>query len=70
MRANLRTIAEALKANSTVMRVDLDNNEIGAEGAVAIAEALKAIKEDGTYDTVLKNWGNESGAIDDFAVNP
>ena len=40
------------------------------ELADAIAEALKAIKEDGTYDTVLKNWGNESGAIDDFAVNP
>ena len=40
------------------------------ELADAIAEALTAIKEDGTYDTVLKNWGNESGAIDDFAVNP
>lgn len=40
------------------------------EFADAIAEALKAIKEDGTYETVLKNWGNESGAIDEFAVNP
>ena len=40
------------------------------EFADAIAEALKAIKEDGTYDTVLKNWGQESGGIDDFAVNP
>ncbi|MEX1909302.1 ABC transporter substrate-binding protein [Janibacter sp. Y6] len=41
-----------------------------AEFADAIAEALKAIQEDGAYETVLKNWGNESGAIDDFAVNP
>ena len=40
------------------------------EFADAIAEALKAIKEDGTYDTVLKNWGQESGGVDDFAVNP
>ncbi len=40
------------------------------EFADAIAEALKAIKADGTYDEILKNWGNESGAIDDFAVNP
>ncbi|GAA1251216.1 ABC transporter substrate-binding protein [Janibacter melonis] len=40
------------------------------ELADAIAEALKSIQEDGTYETILKNWGNESGAIDDFAVNP
>lgn len=40
------------------------------EFADALAEALKAVKEDGTYDQILKNWGNESGAIDDFAVNP
>lgn len=40
------------------------------EFADAIAEALKAIQEDGTYDTILKNWGNESGAVDEFAVNP
>lgn len=40
------------------------------ELADAIAEALTAIQEDGTYETVLKNWGQESGAIDDFAVNP
>ncbi len=38
--------------------------------AQAIADALKAIKTSGAYDTALKNWGNESGAISDFAVNP
>jgi polar amino acid transport system substrate-binding protein len=38
--------------------------------ANAIAVALKEIKEEGTYDSVLKTWGNESGGIGDFAVNP
>jgi polar amino acid transport system substrate-binding protein len=38
--------------------------------ATAIATALKEIKEEGTYDSVLKTWGNESGGIGDFAVNP
>lgn len=38
--------------------------------AQAIADALKAIKASGAYDTALKNWGNESGAISEFAVNP
>jgi polar amino acid transport system substrate-binding protein len=40
------------------------------EFADAIAEALKSLKQDGTYDSVLKNWGVEGGAIDSFAVNP
>jgi polar amino acid transport system substrate-binding protein len=38
--------------------------------AQAIADALKAIKAEGTYDAILKEWGNESGGIADFAVNP
>ncbi len=38
--------------------------------AQAIADALKAIKADGSYDEALKKWGNESGGITDFAVNP
>lgn len=41
-----------------------------AEFAAAVAIALKEIKEEGTYDEVLKKWGNESGGIGDFAVNP
>ncbi|WP_426561830.1 ABC transporter substrate-binding protein [Angustibacter sp. McL0619] len=36
----------------------------------AIADALKALKADGTYDKVLSKWGVQSGGISDFAVNP
>ena len=36
----------------------------------AIAEALKALKADGTYDQILAKWKTEAGAISDFAVNP
>ena len=38
--------------------------------AGAIADALKAIATDGTYKAALTKWGNESGAITSFAVNP
>lgn len=38
--------------------------------ANAIVDALKAAKADGSYDAALKNWGVESGAISDFALNP
>ena len=38
--------------------------------ADAIAGALKAIAADGTYKTALAKWGNESGGITTFAVNP
>ncbi len=36
----------------------------------AIVAALKSLKSDGGYEKALKGWGVESGAIDDFAVNP
>ena len=36
----------------------------------AIAAAFESMKEDGTYEEILTTWGNESGAIDEFAVNP
>lgn len=36
----------------------------------AIAAAFESMKEDGTYEEILAKWGNESGAIDEFAVNP
>lgn len=36
----------------------------------AIVAALESMKEDGTYEEILTSWGNEAGAIDDFAVNP
>jgi polar amino acid transport system substrate-binding protein len=38
--------------------------------AAAIVEALKALKADGTYDSVLAKWGVQDGGITDFAVNP
>ena len=38
--------------------------------ADAIVQALKALKNDGTYDSVLTKWGVQQGAISDFAVNP
>jgi polar amino acid transport system substrate-binding protein len=40
------------------------------EFAQAIADALKATDTSGDYRKALANWGNEAGAISDFAVNP
>jgi polar amino acid transport system substrate-binding protein len=40
------------------------------EFAQAIADALKSLDASGAYKKVLGNWGNEAGAISDFAVNP
>ena len=40
------------------------------EFAQAIADALKALNTSGDYKKVLSTWGNEAGAISDFAVNP
>ena len=38
--------------------------------AEALASALQAIEEDGTYTAALQKWGVEQGAVTDFAVNP
>jgi polar amino acid transport system substrate-binding protein len=38
--------------------------------AQAIADALKSLDTSGAYKKALSNWGNEAGAITDFAVNP
>ncbi len=38
--------------------------------AQALADALKAVAAEGQYTQALAAWGNESGAITDFAVNP
>lgn len=40
------------------------------ELADAMVTALEAVSKDGTYDKVLKKWGQSQGALDDFAVNP
>ncbi|MDF8265087.1 ABC transporter substrate-binding protein [Luteipulveratus flavus] len=36
----------------------------------ALADGFTAIKKDAVYETILKKWGNETGAIDTFEVNP
>ncbi len=36
----------------------------------AIAEALKQLKADGTYQQILTKWGVQQGAISEFSVNP
>jgi len=43
-----------------------DQTEFGQ----AIADALKSLDASGDYKTILTTWGNETGAISDFAVNP
>jgi polar amino acid transport system substrate-binding protein len=40
------------------------------EFAQAIADAVKALIADGSYEKVLQNWGVEDGAITDPTVNP
>jgi polar amino acid transport system substrate-binding protein len=40
------------------------------EFAQAIADAVKALIDDGSYQKVLEKWGVEDGAIDDPTVNP
>jgi polar amino acid transport system substrate-binding protein len=40
------------------------------EFAQAIADAVKSLIDDGSYQTVLEKWGVEDGAIDDPTVNP
>jgi polar amino acid transport system substrate-binding protein len=38
--------------------------------AQAIADAVKALIADGSYQKVLEQWGVEGGAITDPTVNP
>jgi polar amino acid transport system substrate-binding protein len=33
-------------------------------------QALQALSSEGTYKSTLQKWNNDSGAIDNFAVNP
>jgi polar amino acid transport system substrate-binding protein len=40
------------------------------EYAQAVADAVKALIDEGAYEKVLKNWGVERGAIDNPTVNP
>lgn len=38
--------------------------------AQAISKALASLKKDGSYDKILDNWGNKSGAVKEFPINP
>ena len=38
--------------------------------AQAIVDALKSLDSSGDYKKALSTWGNDTGAISDFAVNP
>jgi len=38
--------------------------------AQAVVDALKSLDSTGDYKKVLSTWGNDTGAISDFAVNP
>ena len=38
--------------------------------AQAVVDALKSLDSSGDYKKVLSAWGNDTGAISDFAVNP
>ena len=38
--------------------------------AQVLADALKQVHQDGSYQKALAKWGIQSGAISDFAVNP
>jgi polar amino acid transport system substrate-binding protein len=40
------------------------------EFAQAVADAVKALVSDGTYNTILTKWAVQAGAIDNPAVNP
>jgi polar amino acid transport system substrate-binding protein len=40
------------------------------EFAQAVADAVKALISDGTYNSILTKWGVQAGAINNPAVNP
>jgi len=41
-----------------------------SELATLVSEALAKLKADGVYDAILAKWGNTSGAVTAFPVNP
>jgi polar amino acid transport system substrate-binding protein len=40
------------------------------EFAQAISDAFAALEKDGIYKAILEKWGNASGAVTEFTVNP
>ena len=80
MVADLPVSVDAVNKNSSKLELLGENYDTAPYGYVvkkgetefgnALVAGLKAIKADGTYDSILKKWKVEGGAISDFAVNP
>ncbi|MGB5952805.1 MAG: ABC transporter substrate-binding protein [Ornithinimicrobium sp.] len=63
---DIESVGEVYDAAPYGYVIGMENTEL----AEAIATALTAIAEDGSYTGALEQWGQSDGAIDDFAVNP
>jgi len=62
----LATLGEIYEAAPYGYVVPKDQTEF----AEALASALKAVEQDGSYLAALQKWGVEQGAVTDFSVNP
>lgn len=60
----LELLGEVYDAAPYGVVVAKDNQQL----ADAVAAALTAMKEDGSYQEILKAWGTEGGAVDTFDV--
>jgi hypothetical protein len=58
-RKGAKSIAEAIKVNSILEKIDLNSNGIGNEGAKAVAEALKVNSTMQTIKLWYINFGND-----------
>lgn len=65
--AKFKTVADA---SFTPEQYGIAVKKGNAELLEKINKGLADIKADGTYDKILKKWGTDGGAIDNFAVNP
>ncbi|MGB3685073.1 MAG: ABC transporter substrate-binding protein [Ornithinimicrobium sp.] len=63
---DIETAGEVYDAAPYGYAIGMENTEL----AEAIQMALTTLGEDGSYESVLEEWGQSDGAIDDFAVNP
>ena len=45
-------------------------NKADTDMANLVSKALVSLKDDGSYKAILDKWGNGSGSVDDFPVNP
>ncbi|CAN5480952.1 ABC transporter substrate-binding protein [soil metagenome] len=63
---DIETVGDVYDAAPYGYVIGMENIEL----AEAIQMALTTLGEDGSYESVLEEWGQSDGAIDDFAVNP